>query len=509
MNAAPLPTPLPSRALLVAAALVPVAATLVLAAFQIPLGKPGTLVYPYSSLDAIRLAKVAIALVPIGLLALAVRGAAGERRGCEPLSVGLLALGIAGMGVWALISAPKWQRQNFFNMASPSHDGAFLLEAEHIREVGVGEYMRMFASRAAMPPGKMKGTRVISNPPAVTLIAAACDAAVRNSVGLRDTLTTLAIDEPNIEENAQQHAARALLFSAVLIGMWVLGGVVFYGAVRTLAPPHIAVFVAACATVTPMTLLFTPGKDAAQLLTVALPLWLWLLAMKRGSAGLGVLAGAAVGLACLFSLVHIWVTVCVAGASVLAIGRLRDAGTLLRVLSSALAGVLLASLALWGLAGYDVITATSAVAGAQAAVTRGDAAMLLAWQIVGVPLFLLFAGPALWFLALAMRRGSTPSAHAMFGRGLILTCVLVMLLTVGFTNIETPRLWIPFAALLTLGLTLAAHWIDGDRRAVARTLAWVVAIQGLVSAYQWSKMDMRETELRLLESPEGGARLFH
>jgi hypothetical protein len=501
-------TQLPARLLLLVAGLVPIVSIIALAAIPIPLGKPGTLVYPYSRFDAVRLMNIALALIPIGLLVLAVRVAAGERRGRELLSIALLVLGIAGMGIWALTSAPHWQRQNFFNMASPSHDGAFLLEADHVRQVGVGEYVRTFAARAATPPADMKGTRVISNPPAVTLIATACDALIDSTDGLRDTLAAIAVDEPGVSDDTLRYAARALLFAGVLIAMWVLSGAVLYGAARTLVPAHVAVFVAACATVTPMTVLFTPGKDAAQLLTVALPLWLWLLALKRGSGVLGVLAGAAVELACGFSLVHVWVALCVAAASTAASVRLRNAKTVLRVLSSALAGVLLAGSALWWMTGYNVIAASSAVAHAQAAVTRGEGAMPLTWQMVGVPLFLLFAGPALWFLTVAMGRGSAPSAHAIFGRALILTCVVIMLLTVGFTNIETPRLWIPFAALLTLGLTLAAPWIEGDRHAVARTLAWVVAIQGLASAYQWSKMDMRETEMRLLETPEGGARLF-
>jgi hypothetical protein len=74
-----------------------------------------------------------------------------------------------------------------------------------------------------------------------------------------------------------------------------------------------------------------------------------------------------------------------------------------------------------------------------------------------------------------------------------------MLLTVGFTNLETPRLWIPFVPLLLLGSLLRIEALRQPSRRVALALAVLVATQVTAAALQWSFMDMRETESRLAE----------
>ena len=83
-----------------------------------------------------------------------------------------------------------------------------------------------------------------------------------------------------------------------------------------------------------------------------------------------------------------------------------------------------------------------------------------------------------------------------------------MIATVGFTNVETPRLWIPFTPLLLLGGALQLSAFRQPGRKAAVLLAVLVFAQFAVSAAQWSLMDARETEMRLLEQPEGGPRFF-
>ena len=74
-----------------------------------------------------------------------------------------------------------------------------------------------------------------------------------------------------------------------------------------------------------------------------------------------------------------------------------------------------------------------------------------------------------------------------------------MLATVGFTNLETPRLWIPFVPLLLLGGMLRIEALRQPSRRLALALALLVATQITAAALQWSFMDMRETETRLAE----------
>jgi hypothetical protein len=213
-------------------------------------------------------------------------------------------------------------------------------------------------------------------------------------------------------------------------------------------------------------------------------------------------------LACLASLVHAWVAVIVVVATILgapADGRRR---VLWRVCLPAVGGavVVIAGLALFS--GMNWFATGWSVARAQAEVTRGEEAMPLVWQMLGVPLFLLFAGPALWFVSLSLPRQRACDADARFGLVLVIGSVLVMLATVGFTNVETPRLWIPFTPLLLLGGALQLPAFRNPRRTAAGLLAALVFLQFAVSAVQWSLMDARETETRLLEQPDGGARFF-
>lgn len=87
-----------------------------------------------------------------------------------------------------------------------------------------------------------------------------------------------------------------------------------------------------------------------------------------------------------------------------------------------------------------------------------------------------------------------------FANALLVGTVTVLVATVGFTNLETPRLWIPFVPLLLLGAFVRLKTrTNGGVRPLATRLAALIAVQVCVSAFQWSLMDARESETRLVE----------
>jgi hypothetical protein len=125
--------------------------------------------------------------------------------------------------------------------------------------------------------------------------------------------------------------------------------------------------------------------------------------------------------------------------------------------------------------------------------------MPLAWQALVIPLFLLFAGPALWAMALWRPDRVVGDPNRRFAFALLALTLAAMLATVGFTNVETPRLWIAFVPLLMLGLALRLPAFAVGGLPWRGLLAALVAAQLTASALQWSFMDMRETEMRLSE----------
>ena len=200
------------------------------------------------------------------------------------------------------------------------------------------------------------------------------------------------------------------------------------------------------------------------------------------------------------SLVHVWVAAALWVACALhargTAGRWRSLW--LRHTPAALAGALVVALLLYLLWDWNVLASAWAATRSQAQVTRGPEAMPLVWQTLGVPLFLLFAGPAFWATGLWLNRGRMRDDDARFGGYLLASTALGMLVTVGSTNLETPRLWIPFVPLLLLGAALQLRTLRALAGRSALLLAVLVFTQVAVSAAQWSLMDVREAEIRLL-----------
>ena len=495
--------------LLAVAALFPLLVLVVLHAFRVPLGKPDKFVYLYSP-PGIVSHRVAAVPAAIGLAALPAGGvwlAFSGRRRRRRAGLVLVAAGCVALGVWAYCAPPAFRWQHFFNMQSPSHDGAFFGEAYYARRVGLKGYLHDFPQRARTPPEEMRGTRVISNPPGATLIAVGTSSVLERSPRLRNWVSTISVDA-ELPTEMVRLVTVSLGFALGLQLLWLLAAPFLYWSARVfLSAPAAAVFAIVCM-FSPMTLLFAPGKDAAQLLTVAVPLWLWLRAWRRQEAWTAVLAGALFMLACLLSLVHIWIAAIVFVAS--AVGTPASAWQkfALRTCLPAVAGAFAVIGILRFLCNLDVYASAWAAACGQAAITRSVDAMPLVWQMLGVPLFLLFAGPALWCVGLWLPRRHLYDVEARFGCCLSLGAVAVMLATVGFTNLETPRLWIPFTPLLLLGAALQLSVFRQPDRRAAALLATLVFVQLAASAVQWSLMDMREAETRLLHDEHGNARFF-
>lgn len=494
--------------LLALAAALPVAVQFALFLGDVPLGKPGTITYPYSTFAAIRVQRVPQMAALALLLGAAVLLVADVRRARRGLGYALALAAAVSVGLWSLTAPPAWQRQQFFNMLSPSHDGAFFVEAEYAQRIGVGRYLRDFQQRAATSPAELRGTRIISNPPGTTLLAVAVDQALQASPGLGGFFGRLAVDDPTLPRPALLRAGRALAFSLALIAAWLLSGVLLFAAIRVFVPVEIALAAALLAIVSPMTVLFTPGKDPAQLATVGAIAFAWLRGRRGGGRALywSAAAGAATALGCFVSLVHIWVTACLVAATLLS----RRRGAVQAPALPALVALAIGFAATCGILqwlGYDVVAASLAVARAQAEVTHGPAAMPLRWQLLGLPLFVLFCGPGpLAAVALSFGKSRRADPADALARALLLVTLGVMAATIGFTNLETPRLWIPFSALLICGGAIRAAQLDARVR--VKLLALLVVFQVAGAAVQWSMMDMREAELRLRIDAHGGARFF-
>ena len=505
----------PARALflLVLAALGPLTVLVVLEQLAVPLGCPGRFVYLYSPFGALRLVAALPALALGVLLALAVLRTAGTQR--AGVGLALAAIAGAGLTVWAYRAPPQHVGQHILNAHSPSHDGAFAVEAWSV--TAVRPYLRDFAARAQTPPEQMRGTRVISNPPGATLLAVAVARLLAAAPALREAALAGIRDE--LVPQTHDSVALGLAYFWALTVLWAAAAPVLYAVGRQFWPPPTALVFAVGAWAGPAPLLFTPGKDPAQLLTVAVPLLLWMTAV-RGRGGVAwaaaALAGTTAVLGCVASLVHVWVAVIVLVAGARAIGAAgrRHFG---HIALAACGGGALAVVLLAALADLNLPAVLASVARAQARVTRGPDAMPLAWQALGVPLFLLLAGAGFWSAALwavGARDGRPPlPAHdkterpeagsigldrARFGRGLVGLTALVLVATVGFTNIETPRLWIPFMPLLLLGLLLQPAWLQAPRPRATRLLALLVLLHVAAAALQWSRLDVREAELRLV-----------
>jgi hypothetical protein len=430
----------------------------------------------------------------------------------------MIVASVVGMGLWAWYAPPDHLSQHAFNLHSPSHDGAFAVEGWRMEDLRA--YLRDFPRYVLSEEARWGGTRIMSNPPGLTMLACAVRDVHRAAPGVTNPL--LPTEQMPDLTGIRESMSISLLFGMLLHGAWVLAVAPWYFAARLWLPAAESAAIAICCVFTPATLMFTPGKDPAQLLTVGLIVWCWLAAQTRRSSLFAMLLGVVMVAALLLSLVHIWVAaVLLAASGFAAFSReqskgappnRRGADIALALIVSILSAIV-AMVALAWLSGFEMWSALPAIAKGQSIVTRGPGSMPYWWQALGVPLFLVFCGPAVWFLGGGLlvtktdRESRAPNVAATnsdpiasslarrTGIGLIVASIVVMLATVGFTNVETPRLWMPFAALIVLGGGMAFF---SSARGPVWLAAMLVAAQLAGSIGQWTLMDMREAENRLI-----------
>src|SRR5690606_18017546 len=137
-----------------------------------------------------------------------------------------------------------------------------LLEAfkfEHARD-----YLRAFPERAGTPAELMRGTRIISNPPGMTMLAYLCRRLNEAVPPLADYLQRqFQVSDVDDPRPFLETASAGLLFTWVLTGAWLLAGVFLYRLGRLFFDPPVAAALCVCLLFSPTTLLFTPGKDTA------------------------------------------------------------------------------------------------------------------------------------------------------------------------------------------------------------------------------------------------------
>ena len=414
------------------------------------------------------------------------------------LKLGLTLLGVVAalLVAWTWWAPPAPVLQHTFNFLSPSHDGAFVLEAK--RALGAKAYLRVFDERIQAPAEEFKGTRVISNPPGMTILAKGA-----MNVLPPDATNPRAIDRyalstpPNVLKRPEWPQAMRVAFASLL--MWGASGVFAYLLGRAfLSVPGAAVF-ALIVLFNPSTVLFSPGKDPAQLLTVNAMLWAGLVGWRRGSMSLAGLSGALLLVGSLIGLIHIWVACAAFAAVTWDVWRTRESlvRLILRTFLPAAAGAALVVLACYLAIGWNPLATLLAVQRRWTQVQPTIAVNHTLWMFIGLPIFLVFTSPAYWTaIGLNFRRIRRGDG---FGRRLLICTLVAMALTyVIGVPYELPRLWVVFLPALALGamIDLPMFHAPGARR-VWRPLAAIVAVQVLFTAIHWTIFDVRESEYRL------------
>jgi len=461
---------------------------------EVRLGQ-GSFAYRYSPLYGLRVLRafptIAIAAAAVGVIWMLCTRVRQPRMGAG-LLVGVVTLLVA----WTWWAPPQPVLQHTFNFLSPSHDGAFVTEARNAR--GAADYLRRFDQRIQHPESKFGGTRVISNPPGMTLIAMAAMNVLPARPSAPWWLDRWALSRPEglLQTTEWPAALRGALASLL---MWGASAVFAYLLGREfLSSPGAAVFTL-CVLFNPSTVLFSPGKDSAQLLTINAMLWAGFAGWRRGSIALAALSGALLLAGSLIGLIHIWV----AGAAGAAVvwqalrSRASIAPLILYTLLPAAIGAALLALSCYLAIGWNPLLTLVAVQRRWTAVQPTIAVNHSLWLFIGLPIFLLFTSPAYWTtISLNLRRARSGNG---FGRRLLICTLAAMAATylIGVPY-ELPRLWVAFLPPLALGAAIDLPMFHAPRaHRVWRPLAMIVAVQILVTALHWTVFDVRESEFRL------------
>jgi hypothetical protein len=458
---------------------------------EVPLGESGRFVYRYSKMLQMRLGR-GMALVPaMGVLVVAARLLARPGRKWEVWGVMVGGVGMLGLVLWTWWLPPLFLQQHALNLLSPSHEGAFLIEASQVRDMGA--YLRGFdEGRLTKSVEEMRGTRVLSNTPGMTVAA-----------WWMMRAWPVSLDEPGVFERYLLEAntrpedvaavAYAMKFSVVLVGLWGLSGVFGYLLAREFLSPLGAGLVAVLVLFNPATVNFVPGKDPAQLLTINAMLWCWFRGVRRGSGWWTGGAGALLVIGTAWGLIHIWVAGAALVLRILDCGMRNGKRGFVRDLGSAVVGAIVVLVGVYLLIGWNMVGTFWAVGRRYEEVQHWIKNDRELWFFIGLPLFLLFVSPALYAMV-ALVRGGWKRWGDLFA---VTVGVMGLAYLVGITY-ELPRLWVAFVPLLTLGaaLRMPALRVRDGRRLVGLVVLLII-VNCVATAMHAAALDARESEYRL------------
>lgn len=463
--------------LLAASFVLPIMAMLILAAFNVPLGESAKLIYRYSPIREERSFRALPALLV--LVPLTVFVVRQTRR-----AIAWLGLFLVLAGTWMWFAPPASLAQHEFNFISPAQDGAFVFETIYVRDAR--SYLDSFDDRVRRSVLEAGGSRVISNPPGLTLLGHAIGT---RQLDFSDPLQRLIRDRLQMGEEEIPIATTGIRLAMLLHVVWMLSGTVAYALARLFCSRAGAIAFAIVVAFNACTVHFTPGKDSAQLLLINAMLFAWFGGWKLNKPWMSLLAGAVFAIAMTFTLLTMWIAL-VAASTCGWRGR--------RHLLFTAIGAAFTVIAISLMFDWNMLATLWTLSRRFGEIQRELGFNRPLWFLIGLPIFVLFVSPAIWtFAAMRLRR----HRRWEFGERLLIATLTIMLVTyVIGVQYELPRLWIAFWPTLVLGLmlTLPMSRANESPRA-ARLLATVAAMHVAFAIAHWTMLDAREAEHRLIQ----------
>ena len=479
---------------------------------NVPLGQQFN--YRYSQLAELKTLNgvwpIALLLLPIVLAARWIVEAKARALG---LSLGMLCILL--LAVWTAFAIPRPIRQHSVNLVSPSHDGAFVMEANEIRSLP--DYLRRFDQYIHRPVSAMGGTRILANPPGMTILAVAERRIFPVSNSWMTPIEHYLIDKEDVaQDEATFMFGHGLRYGMILLLMWALSAPLAYLLGRQFMAPLGAALFALLVTFNPCTVHFSPGKDAAQLLTINAMLLAWFHGVRRDRMWATALGGALLLVGAICGLIHFWVAVAALAASLWqAWSDGRFTRVVLKHALGATIGFLVLALVIYFASGWNCIATLMATGRLYNKVKNTIGINETLWLFIGLPIFLLFVTPALWTaLALNFRNGvgdfasrfrkshrrdlRTREANPSGAR--LLVCVMVSMALSYKLGVswELPRVWIAYLPLLLLATMIDVPLFrNGNRRALTPILI-IATVSMLFTAIHWTLLDVRESEYRAI-----------
>jgi len=500
-------------------------ALMILRNLGVTLGQ-GSFFYRYSEVESVRLQRAfpLVAAIAFALVALKSIGRPGQQKIAGALAATLLLL---LLGPWTWYAPPQPFVQHTFNMRSPSQDGAFFLETRGISSLR--DYLRNFDHLIEKSPAQMGGTRVLSNPPGMTILTVAVEKFLPPQTNPPGLLEQILLNRDVPAEDLTISSTTIRLSIALTI-IWMAAGVAAYALARLFLPAPGALLFALIACFNPCTVHFVPGKDPAQLLTINLMMLAWMMGLRaikqnrpahacpsraqsspstndisrakktaikdrwlnKGYVVAAISSGIFLTVGLTFGLIHFWIALALLLATCWEIGFLR---TIRNLLFPALIGAAIVIFTVYFTIGWNIPATLFAVARRFPAIQQTFALDRSAWFFIGLPLFLLFVSPGLaTTVALTIRRRCLG-----FGTKLALCTAAIMLATyLTVVTYELPRLWVAFLPPLTLGVMIDLPLMRATQGKPLRALMLLAALQIAFTAVHWSQLDARESEYRLI-----------